>query len=126
MKTSHFKEYKGPGRVVIARYAPRGTPAGYRIYKALAPTKEMLKMEIGPYREKYFGEILAALNPFSVWMELHSLANGHEPVLMCWEDISEPGAWCHRRMVAEWLKEKTGEDVHELSMPLSENLQLNI
>ena len=37
MKTSSFFSYTGPGRISIARFAPRGTPAGVRVYKRLAP-----------------------------------------------------------------------------------------
>jgi hypothetical protein len=32
-----FFTYTGPGRVSIARWAPRDTPAGFRIFKPLAP-----------------------------------------------------------------------------------------
>ena len=37
MKLSSFFDYYGPDRVSIARYAPRGTPAGFRAYKPVAP-----------------------------------------------------------------------------------------
>jgi len=37
MKTASFFAYTGPARISIARFAPRGSPAGFRIYRALAP-----------------------------------------------------------------------------------------
>jgi hypothetical protein len=37
VKTSSFRTYTGPGRISIARFAPRGHPAGYRVYSKLAP-----------------------------------------------------------------------------------------
>lgn len=37
MKTSCFSLYTGTGRISIARFAPRSTPAGYQMYKTLAP-----------------------------------------------------------------------------------------
>ncbi len=35
-------------------------------------------------------------------------------VLLCFEDLSKPDQWCHRRMFAAWWKERTGEKVREL------------
>ena len=67
MKTASFKTYTGPGRISIARWAPRGTPAGYRIYKALAPTREMMRMPEGQYREIYFRDIVGPLHAQIVW-----------------------------------------------------------
>lgn len=115
MKTSCFRLYQGPGRICVARYAPRGTPAGYRQFKALAPAADMLKMtDQAAYRARYFAEILGALDPAETWDALHALAGGAEPVLLCWEDLAKPDAWCHRRMIAEWFKDRLGHDVPEL------------
>ncbi len=115
MKTASFFDYTGPGRVSIARWAPRGTPAGFRIYSVLAPRKDMMKMSIERYTEVYVGEILAALDPQTVVDDLHRLAGDAEPVLLCWERSPlGPGNECHRRMVAEWLSETLGLDVPEL------------
>lgn len=114
MKTSNFFHYRGPGRVSIARSEPRGTPGGYRKYKALAPTREMLRMDYNRYRDLYFGEILRPLSPLKVVDDLRDLTGGAEPVLLCWEDITKPGQWCHRRMVAEWLQDRLGIDIPEI------------
>lgn len=35
-------------------------------------------------------------------------------VLLCFEDLSKPDQWCHRRMFAEWWQERTGAKVREL------------
>ena len=35
-------------------------------------------------------------------------------VLCCWEDLAKPEAWCHRRLLAEWIEEKTGLQVEEV------------
>ena len=117
MKTACFFEYTGPGRVSIARWAPRNTPAGFRIYKPLAPRREMLKMTLEDYRRIYVGEILAALNPQTVVDDLNRLASEAEPVMLCWErqpDLASGKTFCHRRMVAKWLGETLGLDVPEL------------
>ena len=114
MKTASFKTYTGPGRISIARWAPRGTPAGYRIYKALAPTREMMRMPVDRYREVYFRDIVGPLDAQTVWDELHELAGGAEPVLLCWEQPPfSPSNWCHRTMVTEWFADRLGRIVLE-------------
>ncbi len=44
-----------------------------------------------------------------------SLADPHEPVLLCWErpPFSET-TWCHRRLVAAWLERELGLIVPEV------------
>jgi hypothetical protein len=58
MKTSSFFLYTGPGRLSIARFAPRGSPAGYRIFKPLAPGSWFNSVDEATYRDLYFHEIL--------------------------------------------------------------------
>jgi hypothetical protein len=113
MKTASFFTYEGPGRISIARAAPRSVK-GYRVYPALAPRHNMLKMPYEQYRPLYFA-ILERLDPHVVWDELRRLAEPHEPVLLCWErpPLTETN-WCHRTMVSEWLREKLGTDVSEM------------
>lgn len=117
MLTSSFFHYDGPGRISIARQVPRGTPAGYRIYKPLWPGKwlweEPYKSDIEAYRNRYFRDVLGPLNPQEVYDQLHELADGFEPVLLCWEHLVKPDDWCHRRMVAEWFQQELSIDVAE-------------
>lgn len=114
MKTSCFKVYTGPGRISIARYAPRGTPAGFRMFKQLAPTAVMLKQ--GYDRDAYFRDILGPLDPQQTFDTLTGLAAGAEPVLLCWEVPPFTAKnWCHRRLVAEWFGDKLGISVPELA-----------
>lgn len=37
--------------------------------------------------------------------------------LLCFEDITKPDAWCHRRLLAEHWRERTGQVVMELGDP---------
>lgn len=114
MKTSSFFSYAGPGRISIARYAPRGAPPGFRIFKALAPGDWFNSVPEDVYRRLYF-EQLGLLNPQEVVAKLNELAGGHEPVLLCYEKPPFTATnWCHRRMVAEWLKTTLNLDVPEL------------
>jgi hypothetical protein len=86
VKTSSFFLYTGPGRVSIARYPPRGTPAGFRVFKALAP---------------------------GAWF--NSVGNGSEPVLLCYEKPPfDEANWCHRRLAAQWLETSLGILVPEM------------
>lgn len=118
MQTSYFKNYTGEGRIVIARWAPRGTPKGFKYYSPLKPaTKEMLHMGIEEYQPLYFAQ-LEKLNPQQVWEELHQLAYPNEPILLCWEQPPFTRAnFCHRRMVAEWLEKELGQNIPELGQP---------
>lgn len=118
MLTASFFTYRGPGRISIALYAPRGTPASFRIYKALAPTRDMLKLAFDPYFDLYHERILAPLDPAGVWRDLHALAGEHEPVLLCWERPPfSAGNWCHRRLVADWFHDHLGVQVDEFALP---------
>lgn len=116
MKTSSFHVYKGLGRISIARYAPRGTPAGFRIFPGLMPGKWFNSVPQAKYRELYFAA-LAQLDPQTVWDQLHAMHPDVEPVLLCWEKppFTETN-WCHRRMVAHWFSDKLGIEVPELEL----------
>ena len=114
MKTASFFSYTGPGRVSIARFAPRGTPAGFRIYKPLAPGPWFNCVSQEEYRKLYFAQ-LAALDVVVVVEKLEELAAGAEPVLLCYERPPFSASnWCHRTMVAEWIKKEAGICVKEL------------
>lgn len=115
MKTASFQTYKGPGRVSIARYAPRNTPAGYRQFKALAPGPWFNSVTREEYEARFAMEILGPLDPQKTLEDIQKLANGAEPVLLCWEKppFTESN-WCHRRIVADWFKNRLGVEVPEL------------
>ena len=97
MKTASYFTYTGPGRIGISVGAPRGCPAGYRLYRKLAPRRDMLKLDQATYRRIFFDEILAKLDPEKVVRDLHSLAVSHEPVLLCFERPAPPPGPCCRR-----------------------------
>lgn len=121
MKTGSFLLYRGPGRICIARSAPRGSPAGYRIFKKLAPGPWFNSAPLDEYKRLYFSEVLERLDPLQTWETLHDMAGGAEPVLMCYEKLLPagvkghvPGEFCHRRMVAEWFASTLGHVVEEI------------
>ena len=115
MKTANFFEYAGPGCISIARFPPRGTPAGFRVCRALAPGPWFKSVDEAEYRRRYAAQ-LASLDPRHTWDELHALWGHDEPVLRCWErkaDLDADRTFCHRRIVAEWFAEHLGERVDE-------------
>jgi hypothetical protein len=126
MQTASFFTYRGPGRISIARWAPRGTPAGFAIYRSLNPTGPMLKMPREQY-EPLYRAILARLNPRQVAEDLRRLADPHEPVLLCWERPPFTATrWCHRRLVADGLERELGLAVPEYESPPSSPVSLTL
>jgi hypothetical protein len=116
MKVSSFFDYQGPGRISIARFAPRGTPAGFRVYKPLAPGPWFNSVSKPEYEKRYFAQ-LKLLDAGQVVEDLLRLAGPAEPVLLCWEkshDIKSGKTWCHRHLVAEWLRRELGTEISEL------------
>lgn len=115
MKTASHFTYFGPGRIVISLGAPRRVPGGYRIYRKLAPTREILHLSFAEYRPRFLAEVLGSLDPAREWEHLHVLAAGAEPVLQCFErpPFTERN-FCHRRMVAQWFEQSLGVEVPEL------------
>lgn len=120
MKTGSFQTIgAAPGRIGISLGSPRGQPAGYRMYKALAPTRDMLSMPLAEYAPRY-NALLEQLDPQKVWEDLHKLAgvdaagNQIAPILLCFEraPFSETN-FCHRRQAALWLEEKLGVKIYE-------------
>jgi hypothetical protein len=113
LKTASFFSYTGPGRVSIARYPPRGTPAGFRVFKALAPGSWFNSVERVEY-ERLYAEQLSKLDPAQTKAELEKLAGGVEPVLLCYEKPPFTDTnWCHRRLVAAWFERELGIQVPE-------------
>ena len=114
MQTSCFDLYDGPGRISIARFAPRKAPAGYRICRELAPGEWFNRVDIDEYRARYFREILDQLDPKLMYERLGKLAGGAEPVLLCWEKPPFTREnFCHRRLVADWFERALGIEVPE-------------
>jgi hypothetical protein len=85
---------------------------------SIYPTRPMLVLPIDRYEQQY-RQILNSHGFDHIRAELERIVRvrpDEEPtlVLMCFEKLSKPGAWCHRRMFAQWWLEQTGEEVPEL------------
>jgi hypothetical protein len=88
---------------------------GFARFIRLAPSRELLKeTDRQLYEVRFKVEVLDRLDPRETWIELHRIADGEEPVLLCYERLEHPHEWCHRRMVAEWFARTLREEVHEV------------
>ena len=101
--------------VCIAGYAPKFyyEMEGVRFFPDLAPRKEWFlewrnrHLSNEWYVGKYNETVLSKLDPKDV---LNRLGDG--AVMLCYE---KPGDFCHRHLVADWLKQGTGVEVEEVS-----------
>lgn len=99
--------------VSIALYSPRWF-SGLR-YGKLAPTDCILREwksnpDVERYIRLYQSDVLAWLSPYSVVCDLMIMSEGKDVALLCYE---KPDAFCHRHLVADWLK-RNGYPCEEL------------
>lgn len=66
------------------------------------------------YTSLYKTMILKLLDAESIYTDIQNLY-GDNAVLLCYE---RPGEFCHRRLVADWFKEKLNITVEELTLPI--------
>jgi len=109
--TSNFKIAGHlPQAVAISLGVPRGWQ-GARC-TILAPPRPLIKiMDPGTFIPLYRGQVLDRLDPYRIIRDL----GGDNFVMLCWE---HPGEFCHRRVVAAWLRKHTGILVEELNPKL--------
>jgi len=100
-----------PQAVAICRGLPKGWIG--RAYHPLAPSWNLIKARLKPadFIKAYSAEVLNKLNPTQVLQDL----GGDDFVMLCWEP---PGEFCHRRVVAAWLKKELGLEIQELNPKL--------
>lgn len=99
-------------RIGISRGAPRGTAAGYRMYRTLAPGPWFKTADVRQYRGLYM-EQLGKLKASDVLAELAKMADGKTPCLLCFEKGSATKEWCHRGYISVWLETELGLQVRE-------------
>jgi len=108
-----FYHTRAPGRISIARRAPKGMET-LPVYSKLAPGKWFHSVDQDEFYRLYYAEILAPLDPLQTMYELQAIVYPHDPVLLCWEKLVDPGDWCHRQLVQEYFLETLGLAVPEL------------
>ncbi len=108
MKTSYFAHYRGPDGIAITVYKPKFWNGD--VYPDLAPSRDLLnRYKAGKATdEEYtveFNRHLSTLDPKTVWRDLK------DKVLLCYETADK---FCHRHLVANWIKESLGYEVEEI------------
>ena len=111
MQTSNFSRSGfHPKAVAISRSQPRSWTG--RVFEPLAPSWRLVQeaksgaIDEYEYIRRYREEVLSKLDSARVYADL-----GEDAVLLCWE---RSGAFCHRRLVAEWFEETLGISVPEV------------
>lgn len=96
--------------ISIARWKPRWYTG--LAYLDVAPKAFMLKDDItrSQYIEGYNRYVLDALDARKILDDIARLSGGRDAALLCYE---KPGDFCHRHLLADWLREKTGADIEE-------------
>ena len=113
IKTSNFaRSAKHPDAVAISQGMPRFYKG--RRYIPLAPARWLLRAKDPEFFDRGYRKQLESMDAKQVAGDLGPDAN-----LLCWESFNVRG---HRRLVAEWLEEKSGIVVPELDHERSESI----
>lgn len=78
----------------------------------VAPTWSILHNSKGSeeYTLRFKSEVLAKRDPQTFLKMIEAMSQGKDVALCCFE---KPGDFCHRHIVAEWMKETLGIEVSE-------------
>jgi hypothetical protein len=96
--------------------APRAFPAPLVEWPRVWPPWSLVRAGLAEadYRRRY-RHLLHRQTP-AILRELEDLRDGYaaDLVFLCFCDLTKPGGWCHRSMLAGWITEHTGETIPEL------------
>lgn len=102
-------------KVAISRGKPRWRLSyRYRVLPELAPSREAFGIEDMEEFERAYRSELEEAGMKQITQALRKISDEHggKPlVLLCWE---RPGELCHRRVWADWFKQKAEIEVPEL------------
>jgi len=82
----------------------------------ITPTRPMLRLPRDTYTTAYLRHLDRA-GVDAIAEELDRIAAAHPGrrlVLLCFDRLDKPGAWCHRTLFAVWWEQHTGLHVPEL------------
>ena len=114
--TSYYSNMELKNRDLFPIGISIGTPINIQgaKYLKLAPSAELLQHWKKFHDEKVynnvFGHYLMTLNPNEIISELTQMSKGKDIVLLCYEKET----FCHRQIVARWLKWAINKEVIEL------------
>jgi hypothetical protein len=120
----HTSRYQNSAGIIASGLLPVGFTQGHPRWrlsyklagniKALAPEPWYLKEEDPEVFRRHYFRKLNELTLAGVKQALHGVTLGEPCVLLCFEDIQQPGIWCHRTLFASWWEQQTGNKVTEL------------
>ncbi|WP_030826215.1 DUF488 family protein [Streptomyces hygroscopicus] len=118
--TNRYQAYQPPQGVPvrITLGAPRFRLAYQlrHVVRELAPRKEYFSKPLPEFTSAYRADLdrLGATWIAARLQEIAETEKEHRLVLLCFEDLTDPAQWCHRRIFAKWWKDVTGDKVREL------------
>lgn len=118
LATCSYSEYRTTMGLAVRTSvgSPKWFTHTMAVWESLAPQPWTLRMPIEPYRERYLNK----LNTIGVdqlkdeALRISVAAGQDRLVLLCFEALYKPDAWCHRSMFGKWWEEQTGQKVEEL------------
>lgn len=105
----NIKKYREAGLTTVSIARFNRWYSGEKLMD-LAPTPAMIHDPEEVYTPK-FESILQNQTPGQVFKKLENLSGGKDIVLLCYE---KEGEFCHRHLVADWLKKNLNIEVKEL------------
>jgi hypothetical protein len=106
--------------VAITRGLPRGNWFRHPLerIRELAPTRELFAIEQREEFEPAYRAQLELHGPELLAERFRAIGDRHggrPMILLCYEDLTKPGEWCHRNIAADWICEKQlAQEVREL------------
>lgn len=104
--------------VGISRGTPKWQlPYRYRMLRSLAPSLEAFVIEDEGEFSVVYRRQLEVLGPERIVSDITRISEQHGGLplcLLCFERLDEPGGWCHRRVLADWIEKNVGVEVPEL------------
>ena len=99
--------------ISISRYKPKFF-YGCEL-KTVAPTSKILfgNLSTYEYEKRYRRDVLNWVNAKEFLRMIESVSNGNDVALCCYE---KPEDFCHRHILAEWIKEETGLEIKEFGL----------
>lgn len=84
----------------------------------LAPFYWTLKLDQGAFTMHYLEKVDRNRQTIEWMIDKISAENDRKGlVLLCFEDLTKPGQWCHRQILAKRLEQWSGQPILELPIP---------
>jgi hypothetical protein len=94
-------------------------PVGFEFvaFNLLAPFGRLFRIDDREEFTKAYFEKMDRIGVAAIskrFQEISDQHGGKDLVLLCYENLTKPGEWCHRQVFAQWWLRETGEIIKEL------------